>query len=56
MFTVGFIWTPEDITSFLNDKDQFWKMEIYITKLASSLLKDGKEPIAVLNSIRQISC
>ena len=54
MLMTGFIWKLEDIKDFVAGKDKLFSIEIYASQLANSLLDDGNEPAAVLNSITQL--
>jgi len=51
MMMIGFIWKLEDIKDFIKDKGKTFKLEIYLSQLASSLLEDGSDPVMVLSSI-----
>jgi hypothetical protein len=54
LMMIGFLWKLEEVQKFVNDKDKTLKLEIYSSQLASSLLQDGNDPLAVLNSVRQL--
>lgn len=52
LFQLGIKWDVTEISSFIDEKKNVFKNEIYATQLAMDLLQNGNEPIAVLNSIQ----
>lgn len=50
----GFIWDKKEIDKFLSDKKDVLKIEIYVTQLANDLLRNGNDPVSVLNSVNQL--
>lgn len=51
---MGLFVKKEDIRIFVAGKDKILNLEIYATQLAGSLLQDGKDPVAVLDSVNQL--
>ena len=50
----GFIWDKKEIDVFLIGKKDVMRLEIYATRLANNLLRDGNEPAVVLQSVNKL--
>jgi hypothetical protein len=50
----GYLWEKSDIDSFVKDKEDLFKLEIYLTELATSMLENGQHPLTVLANIKQL--
>lgn len=54
MVLTGFMWDIEDIKTFLADKRELLKVEIFAAQIAFNLIEDGTEPFIVLSKIQPL--
>ena len=48
------IWEKTEILGFVAEKKKLFASEIFATKIVSSMLQEGAEPAAILNSLNQL--
>lgn len=53
MLMTGFQWELNDIQNFIEGKDKLFKLEIYLTQLAASLMEEDNDPLAALGAIER---
>ena len=53
-FTRGYDLNLDELKKIISNKDKKLRLEIFLTQLASSMLKNGSNPISVYNNIQQL--
>jgi len=51
---LGYVWELESIKEFVNDKDEVFSLEIFLSGLATGMIKNGSDSTDVLLSISQL--
>jgi hypothetical protein len=51
---LGIEWDKGEIAKFVADKEKTLSLEIYASKLAMSMLREGIKPISIVNSLNQM--